>query len=58
MGQIQSPSLGKDKNNEHDRGYDHVQTEKTTDAIDKQLMNEERKIETVLEQPRDKLPIG
>ena len=51
-------AFGAGKANDHDGRDDHIHPEKSADPVGKKLVQEERPIEAMLENPRHELGIG
>jgi len=57
MAHAETDSFRDNKNPERQRGHEHVNTKETANAIGKQIVNKKRRVEPVLRQPRNELPV-
>ena len=53
----EAAALGKNENPQHERRNNDVNPEEACDAVWEKFMNEKRKVQSVLQKPRHKLPI-
>ena len=53
----EAAALGKNENPQHERRNNDVNPEEACDAVCEKFMNEKRKVQSVLQKPRHKLPI-